>query len=104
MLIELEKKFWENVKNGTPPPVDGSDACADFLAKKFSESTKTQIDLPDSAIQIIRDYESASNQISKLTEQKAAAAKTNSKKCSATTRLAQLGIFGWLGNLSRRSV
>ncbi len=35
MLIELEKKFWENVKNGTPPPVDGYDACADFLAKKF---------------------------------------------------------------------
>ena len=73
MLIELENKFWEHVKNGTPPPVDGSDACANFLAEKYSESTKTQIDLPDSAIQIIRDYESASNQISKLTEQKTAA-------------------------------
>ncbi len=73
MIISLEEAFWENVKNGTPPPVDGSDACADFLAKKFSESTKTQIDLPDSAIQIVRDYESASDQISKLTEQKTAA-------------------------------
>ncbi len=73
MLIELEKKFWENVKTGTPPPIDGSDACANFLAKKFSESTKTQIDLPDSAIQIVRDYESVSDQISKLTEKKIAA-------------------------------
>lgn len=73
MIISLEEKFWENVKNGTPPPVDGSDACANFLAEKFAESTKTQIDLPDSAIQIIRDYESASDQISKLTEQKTAA-------------------------------
>ena len=73
MIISLEEKFWESVKNGTPPPVDGSDACADYLAEKFSESTKTQIDLPDSAIQIIQDYESASEQISKLTEQKTAA-------------------------------
>ncbi len=73
MIVSLEKAFWEDVKNGTPPPIDGSDACADFLAKQFSESTKTQIDLPDSAIQIVWDYESASDQISKLTEKKTAA-------------------------------
>ncbi len=73
MLIELEKKFWDNVRNGTPPPVDGSDACADFLAKKFSESTKTEIQLPENAAEIILQYETASNQISKLTEQKTAA-------------------------------
>ncbi len=73
IIISLEEKFWEHVKNGTPPPVDGSDACANFLAEKFSESTQTQIDLPDNAIQIIRNYESASDQISKLIEQKTAA-------------------------------
>ncbi len=73
MLIELESKFWEKVKNGTPPPVDGSDACADFLAKKFSESTKTEIQLPEKAAEIILQYETVSNQISKLTEQKTVA-------------------------------
>ncbi len=73
MIISLEEAFWEHVKNGTPPPIDGSDACANFLAEKFSESTKTEVQLPEKAAEIILQYETVSNQISKLTEQKTAA-------------------------------
>ena len=73
MIISIEEAFWENVQNGTPPPVDGSDACANFLAEKYSESTKTEVQLPEKAAEIILQYENASNEIVKLTEQKTAA-------------------------------
>lgn len=62
-LIQLEADFWECVKNDTPPPLDGSDASAKFLADKFSESTKTQIDLPEEADEIIKEYLSASKKL-----------------------------------------
>lgn len=36
-LIEEEKKFWELVQSKTPPEVDGSEACGDFLRNKFPD-------------------------------------------------------------------
>ena len=50
MLIELETDFWNHVQGCTPPPLDGSDASAKFLAERFPSSTpKSHITLPDTA-------------------------------------------------------
>ena len=35
MLIELEADFWDYVRLGTPPPLDGSTASTQFLAERF---------------------------------------------------------------------
>lgn len=70
MLIQLEEEFWDHVKNNTPPPLDGSEATAKFLAEKFADSKKSRITLPDEAAELIQKYESASEQLSAITEQK----------------------------------
>lgn len=69
-LVKLEKDFWECVENDTPPQLDGSDASAAFLTEKFAESKKAQVNLPENAAEFIRKYESASEQIKALTEEK----------------------------------
>ncbi len=69
-LIQLETDFWDCVKNDTPPPLDGSDASAKFIAEKFSESTKTQIDLPDEAAELILEYNAACKKLNEITEEK----------------------------------
>lgn len=69
-MIELEKDFWNCVQTDTPPQLDGSEATAKFLAEKFSVSKKTQIELPDNAADLILKYETASEQIKELTEEK----------------------------------
>ena len=56
MLIELEYEFWEHVQNKTPPPMDGSDASADFLNKRFPNSIpRSKITLPKKALEYIQD-------------------------------------------------
>lgn len=71
MIIELEASFWKCVENGTPPPIDGSDACAKFLAEKYSESTaNTSLELPPEAEKIIENYNSACEKLSAITEEK----------------------------------
>ena len=70
MLIKLESEFWQHVKNDTPPPIDGSDASAKFLAERFAECKKAQVQLPDEAAELIRKYEDVSAQLTELTEQK----------------------------------
>lgn len=69
-LIKLEKDFWECVENDTPPQLDGSDASAAFLAKKFSESKNTSVELPENAAELIEKYNSASEKIKALSEEK----------------------------------
>ncbi|MFR4988705.1 YqaJ viral recombinase family protein [Anaerotruncus colihominis] len=50
MLIRLESDFWDHVDDGTPPPLDGSDASARFLSERFPGSIpQSQITLPDTA-------------------------------------------------------
>jgi len=69
-LIQLEADFWNCVKNDTPPPLNGSDASAKFLAEKFSESTKTQIELPEEAAKLIREYNIACEKLTEIIEEK----------------------------------
>ncbi len=71
MLIKLEAEFWSHVQNGTPPPLDGSDASAKFLAERFPNSTpKSHITLPDTAAGLLVQYDEACEQLEILTEQK----------------------------------
>ena len=71
MLIELESDFWHHVQDLTPPPLDGSKASAQFLAERFPNSTnKMQLKLPDSAAQLIEEYDTACEQLEVLNEQK----------------------------------
>ncbi len=71
MLIELEHNFWKHVQNNTPPPLDGSDASARFLAERFPDSIpKSQIALPDTATELLQQYDTACEQLNIATEKK----------------------------------
>lgn len=70
MLIKLESDFWAHVQNNTPPPIDGSEATAKFLAEKFAECKSWVTTLPDSASDIIAQYDTVSAKLDELTEQK----------------------------------
>lgn len=71
MLIELESDFWAHVQDRTPPPLDGSDASARFLAERFPSSVPaSQIALPDAAAELIHQYDNACEQLAAATEQK----------------------------------
>jgi len=71
MLIQLESEFWGMVQTNTPPPLDGSDASADFIGAQFPNSKPfTQIDLPMEAIALIHQYDAACEQLDYLTDQK----------------------------------
>lgn len=71
MLVELESDFWNHVQSATPPPLDGSGASAKFLAERFPDSVpKSQITLPDTAAELIEQYDAACEQLEAITEQK----------------------------------
>ena len=71
MLIELETDFWNHVQDCTPPPLDGSDASAKFLAQRFPSSTpKSHITLPDTAADLLSEYDEACAQLEIVTEKK----------------------------------
>ena len=71
MLIELEKDFWDHVQNGTPPPLDGSKASAKFLAERFHDSIpKSQITLPDTAVDLLAQYDEACEELEAVNERK----------------------------------
>ena len=71
MLIELEAAFWNHVQDGTPPPLDGSDASAKFLAERFPMSKPTShITLPDTAADLLAQYDEACEQLEIVTERK----------------------------------
>ena len=71
MLIELETAFWNHVQDCTPPPLDGSDACAKFLADRFHDSIpKSHITLPDTAADLLVQYDEACEQLEVVTEKK----------------------------------
>ena len=71
MLVELESAFWKHVQDGTPPPLDGSDASAKFLSERFPTSTpKSHITLPDGAVDLLAQYDEACEQLEAITEQK----------------------------------
>ena len=71
MLIELEADFWNHVQQKTPPPLDGSIASEKFLAERFpSSNPKSKIVLPESAVDLISQYDEACEQLKEITEKK----------------------------------
>jgi len=71
MLIKIESDFWRHVQNNTPPPLDGSDASKEYLSKRFPDSIqKSQIVLPDTASNLIAQYNDACERLDTATEQK----------------------------------
>ena len=71
MLIQLEADFWQHVESAVPPTLDGSEASVKFLAKKFPDSIKkSQIILPDTAADLISQYNEACEKLKAVTEQK----------------------------------
>jgi len=71
MLIELERDFWNHVEDGTPPPLDGSNASAKFLSERFPSSKPlSHITLPDAAAELLAQYDEACEQLEVVTEQK----------------------------------
>lgn len=71
MLISFEKVFWQHVQARTPPPLDGSDTSAKFLAERFPSSVPaSQISLPPSASELLTQYDEACEQLDAATERK----------------------------------
>ena len=71
MLIELEAAFWNHVQDVTPPPLDGSEASAKFLSERFPDSVpKSQIALPDTAVDLLAQYDEACEELEAVTERK----------------------------------
>jgi putative phage-type endonuclease len=71
MLTNLEKEFWAHVQSKIPPTLDGSEASAKFLTDKFPNSVpKAQIELPQSAVALIKQYDSAKEKIDLYNEEK----------------------------------
>ena len=71
MLIELETAFWNHVQDGTPPPLDGSEASAKLLSERFPSSTPlSHITLPDTAADLLAQYDEACEQLEEVTERK----------------------------------
>lgn len=57
ILIQKEKEFWNCVSTQTPPPVDGSESCAEALKEKFHYEAGLSIELPAEAENCIREIE-----------------------------------------------
>ena len=71
MLIELESAFWDHVQDCTPPPLDGSNASAKFLADRFHDSIpKSHITLPDTAADLLAQYDEACEELDAVAERK----------------------------------
>ena len=71
MLIKLETDFWGHVQNRTPPPLDGSDASAKFIAERFPDSApQSHIALPDTASELLAQYDEACEQLETITAKK----------------------------------
>jgi predicted phage-related endonuclease len=71
MLIQLETEFWEHVQSNVPPPIDGSEASAKFLSERFPDSIpQSMIELPETAIALIKQYEDACEKGDQFIEEK----------------------------------
>jgi putative phage-type endonuclease len=71
MLIKYERDFWMLVQDDVPPPIDGSDACVEFINQKYKCSIpQSKIKLPDSAADLIRLHNVADIQLEIFKEKK----------------------------------
>ena len=70
-LIQLESEFWGCVQSNTPPSLDGSDASAKFLCERFPDSVPlSKIELPPTALSLIKKYDAATSKVEEYTGQK----------------------------------
>ena len=70
-LIQWESDFWEHVTSDIPPPLDGSEASAQYLKKRYPHSiTQSKIKLPETAKELIRQYDEACEKGVSYNEQK----------------------------------
>jgi putative phage-type endonuclease len=70
-LIRWEGDFWEHVKSDIPPPLDGSEASAQYLKKRFPGSVAhSKVKLPEAAKALIIQYEEACEKGDAFNEQK----------------------------------
>ncbi|GHU60615.1 hypothetical protein FACS1894171_2320 [Clostridia bacterium] len=70
-LIQWERDFWEHVKSDIPPPLDGSEASAKYLKKRYPNSiSHSKVRLPEAAKELIRQYEEACEKGDSFIEQK----------------------------------
>jgi len=70
MLIQLETEFWELVQSNVPPPLDGSESSTVFIKERFPNSFPSGIELPDTASDLIQQYDVACEKADQYTEQK----------------------------------
>jgi putative phage-type endonuclease len=61
LLIELEDNFWKNhVMANIPPEIDGSPASSELLKRLYPNGKANScIELPESALELIKEYEMA---------------------------------------------
>ena len=103
MLISLEAGFWEHVRKGTPPALDGSDASARFLAERFPNSVpRSEITLPEKAQKLLSQYDEACRQLEENTA-RSKRRRTCSRRCWETMRWEQRGTGSSPGKASPRS-
>ena len=70
-LVQLEKRFWQQVLTQTPPSVDGSTVCAELLARKYpASSNAAPLILPTEADGWIQDYLQAKEEEESASERK----------------------------------
>ena len=69
-LIQCEKQFWDCVVDDVQPTPDGSKATTQFLNEQYSWGNKTQIELPESAKELVESYKEIDDEIKALSEQK----------------------------------
>lgn len=71
LIIQMEKLFWEeHVKKNVPPEIDGSTATSKYLEQKYKNSIDNLIQLPQSAEQLLGEFDLISEEIKTLTEKK----------------------------------
>ena len=74
-ITAMEKEFWEkNVLGGAEPVPDGSEATTAFLSSRYARCNGMAVELPDSALEVIRRYEDATEQVKAAKERKDALA------------------------------
>jgi len=75
MLIRYEQDFWMHIEDDVPLPPDGPDACVKYLNQQYPDSRPlSKIKLPDSAADLIHQYNSADEQMGIFKKQKQQAA------------------------------
>lgn len=67
-LIEAEKNFWNLVQTKTPPPIDGSESCANALREKYADGKDAEVALDESFDKIIDEIMADTKTIDMLKE------------------------------------